>query len=389
MTVRFETKKSMEPVSSENVDESRASRQDTKKATGTTNVLERPSALAQRVPGQNNLGQFARQSPSARFDHVTRTLTAHPERADALIEERLRGWSSTDRSIVRAAVAERGNVGLKRYADAEAALRDLGKFSPDERGDILGIMRAGASFRQAIGDERRALAAPTPARQFASAAALREQAVANVREEAKEMAELGRKVGVLVRQIGSSARAAELVAGAGSGAGLLGSAGWKTAKAAATGSTEPLKSLVDGAGDAGEMMVAGATGKGGRSGRIAAAEQTARHFFAAGERHTAARTRFEQAARGGDYGAMTQAKRDLDSAAAEMRAHARRLEPQVAAIAKWDANLAKGGVAAGMSIASVSGAGLPDKLADAVIDRALDAAVDEAADFATKPSTAR
>lgn len=389
MSVRFETKKSIVPVASENTDESKASTEGAKKAARAPSVLERPSTLAQRAPGQSSLGQFARQSPAARLDDVLRTLTAHPERADALIEERLRGWSGTDRAIVRAAVAERGNVGVKRYADAEAALRELGKFSPDERGDILGIMKAGASFWQAVGDEQRALAAPSPARQVTSPAALREQAVANVRKEAKEMTELGRKVGALVRQIGSTARAAELVAGAGSGAGLLGSVGWKTAKAAATASAEPLKALVDGAGDAGEMMVAGATGKGGRSGRIADAEQTARRFFAASERHTAARTRFEQAARSGDYAAMTGAKRDLDGAAVEMRACAKQLESQVAVIAKWDANLAKGGVSAGMSIAGVSGAGLPDKIADPVIDQALGAAVDEASEFATKPAAAR
>lgn len=386
MNVRFDTQKRAGAVQPGGSDEPRATAKNAKQAAPAPHVLDKPSPLAQRASGQSGVARFARQSAAGRFEDVKRTLTAHPERADALIEERLRGWNGTDRAIVRAAVAERGNVGVRRYADAEAALRELGSFSPEERADIWGIMKAGASFRQAVGDERRALAVAASGRPAASATELREQAVANVRKEAQEMTELGRKVGGLVRQIGSSARAAELVAGAGSGAGLLGGAAWKTAKAAGKLSTEPLRELVAGAGDAGEMMVAGATGKGGRSGRIAAAEQTARSFFSAGERHTTARTRFERAARDGDYAVMTSAKREMDGAAGVMRGLARQLEAEVHAITKWDANLAKGAVATGMSIAGISGAGLPDKMGDAVLDRALDAAVDEATDAATSPS---
>jgi hypothetical protein len=331
---------------------------------------------------KGGVGGPVQQSGVVRFENIKRTLEAHPERADALIEQRLRGWNATDRAIVRAAVAERGNTGLARYADAEAALRELGGFSPEERRDVHGIMKAGASFRQAIDDERRALAAPRPPPKAASPAELREQAIANVRKEALELRELGRKVGSLVRQLGSGARAAELVAGAGTAAGLLGSTGYSAAKAAGSASTKPLKALVDSAGDAGEMMVAGATGKGGRTGRIRVAEATAGNFFRASERHTDARARFERAARGGDYEGMAGAKRDVDAAANDMRAHARELAVQVRSIAKWDANLAKGGVAAGAAIIGVGGASPPDKVIDAAVDLGSGIALGEATDSA-------
>lgn len=357
---------------------------ETKKVNG-KDVLARDSALARRTAGPSSAAKFAKQ---AAFDDVKRTLAVHPERADELIEKRLAGRNGTDRAIVRAAVAERGNVGLKRYADAEATLRDLGAFSPEERGDILGIMKAGASFQQAVADERRALSMLGPPRTSATPARdLRQEAIANVRAEAKQLRELGRTVGALVRQIGSPARAAELAAGVGSGAGLLGSAAWKTAKAGVTASTKPLKEIPDGARDAGEMMAAGVTGKGGRAGRIAAAEDTSRRYFQAADRYTTAHSQFERAARDGDYSTMTAAKREMDVAAADMRAQAKKLEVEVRVIAKWDANLAKGGVSAGMAVGAVAGAASapPDGFWDVVLDRVLDIAVEEGSDAATAP----
>jgi hypothetical protein len=382
MTIRFDAKKSNEPVQRDLAEEAKPTVADGKAQRAVPRAQESQSSLARKIPSGSGIGQFARQSAVARFDDVKRTLTAHPERADELIEQRLRGWNGTDRAIVRAAVGERGNTGFRRYADAEAALRELRAFGPDERGDILAIMKAGATFRQAVGDERRALVSTKSPPPATPAADLRNQAIANTRKEAKEVTELGRKVGALVRQIGGSARVAESVVGLGSASGLLGGAAWKTSKAALTRSTEPLKELLHGAGDAAEMMVGGVTGTAGRSGRIANATKTAQRFFEAGERHTDARTRFERATRDGDYGTMTDAKRQVGTAATEMRGLARQLEAEVKTIAKWDANLAKGAFGAGMQVAGTAGAELPDGMVGPIIDRAVEIAVDEAPNLA-------
>ncbi len=98
-------------------------------------------------------------SSQATLRFVQTVLTSHPEMADEMIRARTRNMSPDDQKLVNAAVERSGTSGYKKYAYAESVIAQTRQFSKEERGDILGIVKAGESFPAAVARERKELAA--------------------------------------------------------------------------------------------------------------------------------------------------------------------------------------------------------------------------------------
>ena len=77
--------------------------------------------------------------------------------ADEMIRMRTQNLPATDRELVNLAVEKSGATGAKRYAYAESVLRDIRPLKPEERGDVLGIMKAGQPFAAALASEKKEL----------------------------------------------------------------------------------------------------------------------------------------------------------------------------------------------------------------------------------------
>lgn len=285
-----------------------------------------------KLDHQKSSVDFARNQAS--YAGVKHTLGKDPSQADRLISERLRGSTATDRAIVMRAVAERGNAGLRRYADAENALRALQPFTQDERGDILGIMKAGARFESAVQQERAELSRPgkaEPTAVRASTADFKARALANVRAQAAKVNELGVSVTRLSHEIGKLDRKAEIAAGAGAAAGLVGATVVAAVQSVARRDVKPLKDVDERADAAGGLML------GALSRKIAEANQTTARFFEAGSAFTDAKNAFERAVHDGDHAGMVEQANKMGASAELMKHHARTLAAQAQSIAKWNA----------------------------------------------------
>ncbi|MFO0566461.1 MAG: hypothetical protein U0263_12400 [Polyangiaceae bacterium] len=292
--------------------------------------------VAGALRGQpNSVAAYARKNST--FAQINRTLERDPSQADRLIEERLTGHSSVDRSIVHQAIAQRGNSGLRKYADAETTLNALGPFSKEERADILGIMKAGANFGEAVTRERAALrqiARPEAKAPRASAWNFETQALANSKALAGRANRLGASVQRLQHEIGSISRAAEVAAGVGSAAGLVGASAVAPLEAVVTGSPKVFGKVLE-RGDAAGGLIAGELSR-----KIAAADATAKKFLDASGAFSDARARYDRAVRSRDYPAMTEQSEAMNAAAKEMKRQAASLAEQAKGIAKWNAKFA-------------------------------------------------
>ncbi len=357
----------------------------------------KPKPRELRSPAQKSLvdSALAKQQKPTTYESVQSTLARDPGQADRLIAERLRGHSTTDREIVKLAVAQRGNTGLRKYADAENALRTLHPFGREERGDILGIMKSGARFEAAVKDERKELVAPV---QFESKAArtnltaeLKSRSLSNVRSQAKKVSELGVKVTHLVHEIGKLDRKAEFAAGLGSAAGLVGSTTMGPIEMFAKGNTEPLHGLAERAEVAGGLMLGHLTDQ------IAAADRTAGRFFQASGAYTDARNRYESAARNGDYEGMAKHSKEMSACVKEMKAQAQSLASQARVIAKGNHQFEHAAVEMAIEAVTISlSAGLElshlgkpvhDVIQPIVMDGMIEKGLSIASDVVRKPDT--
>jgi len=279
-----------------------------------------------RADGSRAPSTTAKAALVNRYDWVRRTLERDPAQADRLISTTLVGSSSADREIVMRALAQRGNTGLRKYADAEQVLRALRAFGKDERGDILLSMKAGTHFADAVKDERAALELPVRYETKSPVAELVAKSLANSSAQAKQVSELTRHVMDLNRKIGRMSRVAEATVGVGSAVGLVGAAGLAPAEALARRSTAPLKEVEHRTIAAGNLMA------GTLSERIANANQTTLKFLHVTGNFTDARNRYERAVKGNDFEAMATASKQMAAASKEMRRLATSLANQARAM---------------------------------------------------------
>ena len=68
MTIRFDVKKSNEPVQRDLAEEAKPTVADGKAQRAVPRAQESQSSLARKIPSGSGIGQFARQSAVARFD---------------------------------------------------------------------------------------------------------------------------------------------------------------------------------------------------------------------------------------------------------------------------------------------------------------------------------
>lgn len=291
-----------------------------------TGTSSKPSATPHSAP----TATAGEASLVTGHDSVKRTLERDPSQADRLIAQRLRGTSSTDREIVMRAVSQRGNTGIKKYADAEQVLRALKPFDKDQRADILASMKVGTRFSHALEDERAALKTPVQYESTSGSSAvagLQKQAIANSRAQATKVTELSRHVMALSHAIGKVSRGAELMVGVGSSVGLVGGAAVAEREAFALRSSKPLKEVAHRAEASGALIWGELTDK------IAAADRTTQKFLKLTGTYTDARNRYERAVLGNDFEGMTKYQKQMGAAANEMGRLASSLAEQAKSIA--------------------------------------------------------
>ena len=72
-----------------------------------------------------------------------RAIKQFPQLADPIIALKMKGLSAQDRQIVQLALVGQAASGWYKYAAAVHALNTIHRYSADERGDLLGIMKEG------------------------------------------------------------------------------------------------------------------------------------------------------------------------------------------------------------------------------------------------------
>lgn len=212
-------------------------------------VGEDAATFAQRYSG----ARYQHLSPSAVRSQATLEFTRdvlarRPDQADALIDVRLRGASSDARELVHAAVAESGSQGLRRYSAAETALATLRPFSREERGDLVGMVRAGSTFSGAVAQENKELHR-VAAEQGASLHAatprdVRQAALEGLASERAGVTRLSAEMNAVMRQVGTPSPALERFTGVVGATHLVGSRAL----------LHPIETI-ELAGDLGERMV--------------------------------------------------------------------------------------------------------------------------------------
>ncbi len=184
----------------------------------------------------------------ARFRFMQQALRNNPALADKAVKLRTQHLPGSDREIVVRALSASGGTGLKRLALAERVLGKLQGLSRDERGDVLGMMRAGEPFASAIKIEKKELAKIVQALKTRSATPpLRsriEVSVAKIKAADVAMDRVRDKVNQAFRSVPAVTRGAEFAVGVGATAGTVGSMAWAGAKSFITESAQPLEEAV-------------------------------------------------------------------------------------------------------------------------------------------------
>jgi hypothetical protein len=143
-------------------------------------------------------------SSQATLSFVKTTLTQHPELSDEMIKIRTRNMSSQDQQLVSLAAEKSGTTGFKKYDFAEQTIAQIRPLKPEERGDVLDMVKAGESFGTAMKKEKADIAqiaqedrtaAVKPAQSAASVVSgLDKQALANMQQLADDVAVMSSRV---------------------------------------------------------------------------------------------------------------------------------------------------------------------------------------------------
>ena len=215
------------------------------------------SGLARELPGHgvdldslarkvaSGSGSMAQAQNQARYAFVRAALGHAPRLADKAIQIRLRGLDGNSRKIVELELSRSKTTGLARYAEAERALSKLAGFDRQERGDVRGIMAAGASLSEAAAAEKRDLrwakAHVTSKPSVPSMTRQRNDSIASLRSQAATMKRYSTAMNQLYRSVPTVDRVAELSVAAVGLHGAMGDAVFDAARAAGTASSEPLR----------------------------------------------------------------------------------------------------------------------------------------------------
>ena len=206
-------------------------------------------ALARRFGArQYATASSGRVQSAARFQFVQRALRNNPALADQAVKLRTRHLPAQDREIVACALSASRSSGVNKLALAERVLGKLQGLSREERGDVLGMMRAGEPFASAVRIEKQELAKIARSKSAKPAApSMRNRiaaSVANLKAADLAMDRVRDKVNQTFRSVPSVTRGAELAVGAGAAVGTVGFMAWAGAKSYITESAEPMKEAV-------------------------------------------------------------------------------------------------------------------------------------------------
>jgi hypothetical protein len=200
-------------------------------------------------------------------------------------------------------------------------------------------MKVGTRFSHAVQDERASLKMPVQYESKTGASAVAElqtKALASSQAQAGKIKEFTGRVMTLNRLIGKVHRVAEITAGVGPAAGLVGGAAIAIPEAEMRRSTQPLKDVAH------RAVVASKLFEGVLTDKIAAADRTTQRFLEVTGTFTDSRNRYDRAVRDNDFEGMARYSKEMSSADKELRRLAASLVTQAKPIAELRKDLDHG-----------------------------------------------
>jgi hypothetical protein len=300
------------------------------------------TALAQQLPGHGvDVQQLAQRYASSQYAAMTpaqvrqdagtalvrAAITAHPELADKAVALRLQGLSPAHQGTVREALAQDGSTGLNKVAAADAALRALRGFKPEELDDIRNMMRTGMRFDQAVATERAELARPAASVQGAQQARWSQGGTA---AQVQQVRTLAGSVQAMHRGLPVVTRGAELIVGAGA---TLATGGQMVGAGAVTNATRDLQHVakaMDNAQFAIKLVAGDLTD------RIALAKDQYHAFSKAYAEYETLHRQVEQAWNGHDYKQANALAARMNALATQMKNVASSLAPLAGKVGEMD-----------------------------------------------------
>ncbi len=273
----------------------------------------------------------AQLAATARQDLVRGALANRPDLAGRAIALRTAGVQAQDRELVGIVVQRSGTSGAQRLAACERVLQALRPFSKEERGDILGLVKAGAGFDSAVdqerGDLKRIQREPSPT----ASPDLHAQAKATVaaaQAGASAWKKRAEAMNAAWRDVRAPSRGAEIAVGVVQATGALGSLELGAVASPLARDAGPLRAAADEAARSIGYV------NGDLSARAAHVDSTYRRFGDEYAAYVQQNRDFQHAVLAGDPAAVNEASTNVRALESSMRRSIAELEPLAKGVAR-------------------------------------------------------